>query len=228
MEFSSVPKWLAAALLAAALATIGFVGKQILEWIAALNAARRTRRARLVTLLSLLNGSAAVFRVQAVLRDRLFEAVRERNSELSKIQTGYDAVFFAAFSSMTDDERQLHTVVRGYTVNGLKPLNEAMIRWLQTDTEFKLARSRRSTYVDLAQQLAALEPHLLMWLAKYAAWIPETPAHALVYLADEEDHGVPFPRGIERTIEQALGVAKTAANKALHPTAAASITSGRG
>jgi hypothetical protein len=180
-----------------------------------------------VTLLSLLNGSAAVFRIQAELRDRLFKSVRDRNPDFSKIQSGYDAVFSAAFSGMNDEERQLHTVIRAYTVNGLKPLNEAISQWLQVDTEFKLARSRRSMHVILATQLAALEPHLLMWLAKYAAWIPDTPAHALVYLDDEEVHGVPFPRGIERTIEQALGVTKAAANKALHPSAAGK-ESGRG
>jgi hypothetical protein len=208
MGLGSVPEWLATALLAASLATLGFVGKQILEWVGAVRGARRTRRARLVTLLSLLNGSAAVFRVQAVLRDRLFKAVTERKPELSKIQSGYEAVFSTAFPSMTNEERQLHALIRGYTTSGLKPLNEAIIQWLQADTEFKLACSRRRIHVDLAQQLAALESHLLMWLAKYAAWIPETPAHALVYLADEEDHGVPFPHGIERTIGEALDVAK--------------------
>jgi len=78
------------------------------------------------------------------------------------------------------------------------------------------------------QRLAELEPHLLMWLAKYAAWIPDSPAHALVYLADEEDHGVPFPKGIERVIEESLGIQIRAANKALQPTAAEGFASGRG
>ena len=45
---------------------------------------------------------------------------------------------------------------------------------------------------------------MLMWLAKYAVWIPEIPAHAPVYLADEERHGARSPKGIERTIEQTL------------------------
>jgi hypothetical protein len=30
----------------------------------------------------------------------------------------------------------------------------------------------------------------------------DSSAHALVYLADEEDHGVPFPKGIEKVIEE--------------------------
>jgi len=72
LNLNTVPEWLAAALTAAALATLGFVGKQILEWLTSVRAAKRERRARLVTFLSLLNGSAAVYRVQAVLRNRLF------------------------------------------------------------------------------------------------------------------------------------------------------------
>src|SRR5712691_2980458 len=154
MSVGAIPEWLATALLAAALATLGFVGKQIVEWIASVNTARRVRRTRLVSLLSLLNGSAAVYRVQAELRDRLVAAVMKRNAEPTKGRPGFNAVFSSSFS-----------------------------------------------------QLGALEAHLLMWIAKYSAWIPDTPAHALVYLADEEAHGVPFPSGIERTIEQALGVA---------------------
>jgi hypothetical protein len=72
MQLDALPEWLATALLAAALAMLGFVGKQVLEWVASRSAARRKRCARLVTLLSLLRGSEAVFSVQARLRDQLF------------------------------------------------------------------------------------------------------------------------------------------------------------
>ncbi len=122
------------------------------------------------------------------------------------IDKGYEAVFSAAFPTLTAEERELHSVIRAYTVEGLKPLNRAIADWLQADTEFKVARSRKAGCQDLARKLAALEPHLLMWLAKYAAWIPDTPAHALIYLGDEANHGVPFPKGVERDIEQVLGL----------------------
>jgi len=144
-----------------------------------------------------------------------------------KITSGYEAVFEAAFPTMTEAEQQLHGVVRAYTVNGLKPLNEAMVKWLQADTEFKLAASDRPHDVNVAKLLAELEPHLLMWLAKYAAWIPDSPAHALVYLADEENHGVPFPKGIEKVIGESLGIDTKAANKALQPAAAEEFARGR-
>jgi hypothetical protein len=132
----------------------------------------------------------------------------QRSPNLKNSESGYESIFSAAFPTLTDEECKLHTMIRGYTVNGLKPLNDAMVQWLQDDTEFKLARSRNRSLQALAKKLSALEPHLLMWLAKYAAWIPETPSHALVYLDDEEGHGVPFPKQIESTIEIVLGLRK--------------------
>jgi hypothetical protein len=118
VDLNSVPDWLAAVLIPEALATLGFVGKQILEWLTSIRAAKRERRARLGTLPSLPNGSAAVDRVQAVLRNRLLNALRQRDPELAKITSGYAAVFEAAFPTMTEAERQLHGVVRAYTVEG--------------------------------------------------------------------------------------------------------------
>jgi hypothetical protein len=206
METASIPEWLATTLVAAALATLGFVGKQILEGVASVRAERRRRRARLVTLLSLLQGSAAVFRVQASLRDRLMNRVNLRKPEVATTRDGYEAAFAAAFPTLTAEEAQLHEMIRAYTVSGLKPLNEATLQWLQTDMDFKYARSRRPTALHLARMLSALEPHLLMWLAKYATWIPDNPTHALVYLADEENHGVPFPRGIESVVRAHLSL----------------------
>ena len=88
MNVGAIPEWLATALLAAALATLGFVGKQIVEWV------------------------ASVYRVQAELRDHLVDAITKRNAELTKGR-GFNAVFSSAFPNMNDDERQLHALIRG-------------------------------------------------------------------------------------------------------------------
>jgi hypothetical protein len=206
VEFTALPEYIASAIFAAAIAAIGFLAKQVFELVAVHRAAKQSRRARLVTLLSLLEGSAAVYRVQAQLRNKLLQTITQRNPELDARHEGYERVFSTALPLMSNDERQLHSIIRAYTVSGLKPLNEAMVQWLHYDTEFKYARFRTSYYRILARQLKALEAHLLMWLAKYAAWIPEWPTHALVYLDDEEEHGVPFPKGIEETIRNVLKV----------------------
>jgi hypothetical protein len=201
----NVPEWLATALLGAVLAGLGFVAKQLFDWVAAVRKDRRERRARLVTLLSLLSGTSAVFNVQAKLRDRLAKSIADR-ADGRRDAVGYEAAFSAAYRTMTPPERELHDVIRGYSIHGLKPLNDSVLTWLNADTEFKLGNSRDPVRSTLARQLTALEVHLLMWRAKYGTWIPDTPSHALVYLGDEEGHGVPFPTGVEQTIEQVLAL----------------------
>ena len=43
-----------------------------------------------------------------------------------------------------------------------------------------------------------------MWLAKYEAWIPGHPEHALVYVNDEQKHGVGFPRELDAALADRL------------------------
>ena len=43
-----------------------------------------------------------------------------------------------------------------------------------------------------------------MWNAKYTIWIPEDSAHALVYMADEAKHGLPFPKDIQEVVQKLL------------------------
>jgi hypothetical protein len=203
MTLATVPEWLATALLGAVLASLGYVAKQLLDWWSSVRKTRRERRARLVTLLSLLRGSKSVYLVQAELRNRLADLLSARRSDLHGV-VGYDAQFAMAFASMTPQERELHDVIRGYTIHGTLALNEAVLSWLATDSDFKIVGGSDGADAKLAAQLGALEAHLLLWRAKYQAWIPDAPARALVYLNDEERHGVAFPRGIEDTIAQVL------------------------
>ena len=208
MTLATLPSWFGTAVLGAVLATVGFVAKQLLEWLGTVRKGARERRARLVTLLSMLNATAAIFRAQAKLRDRLTDLLDQRSSA-EPASHGYERSLTLAFQSMTPAERELHDLVRAYTIHGLQPLNEAILAWLAADSDFKLNRSWRTTRKALARQLGALETHLLLWRAKYLVWIPDAPEHALVYLGGEERHGVPFPTGVERTIERTLGLATT-------------------
>jgi len=83
------------------------------------------------------------------------------------------------------------------------------VKWIQDDSYFK-AQNGEGPLGKLAGELAKLELHLILWLAKYEAWIPEFKAHALVYLADEKKHGVGFPSGIDELIPPAQAVLETA------------------
>jgi hypothetical protein len=79
-----------------------------------------------------------------------------------------------------------------------------MSEWLKNDRLFKDVNQKTAARKELAEQLRTLELHLNLWHAKYEMWIPNEPKHALVYLADEEQHGVGFPSGIEQTVRAVI------------------------
>ena len=58
--------------------------------------------------------------------------------------------------------------------------------------------------VRLAKLLNDLDCHLTLWLAKHDGWLPGRPDHALVYLVDEEKHGLGFPRGPDQAVEEVV------------------------
>jgi hypothetical protein len=69
-----------------------------------------------------------------------------------------------------------------------------MSKWLEEDINFRNASGK---YAELAIQLNMLASHLMLWHAKFEAWIPDNVKHALLYMDDEEAHGLGFPHGIE-------------------------------
>jgi hypothetical protein len=142
--------------------------------------------------------------IQHELRSRL-DALIAKNQPNLPNEGGVEKRFTAAYKKFSPTEKELHSLIQSITVHSLKPTNEAMAKWLKNDTYFKAQRLDDSLSGRLASQLFDLEAHLLLWSAKYEAWIPGHPEHALVYLADEERHGVGFPKGIDSVIEEAIG-----------------------
>ncbi|MGH2660302.1 MAG: hypothetical protein ACRDHS_11710 [Actinomycetota bacterium] len=98
----------------------------------------------------------------------------------------------------------MHNVIRAYTGHGLRPVNEAMVRWLDDDVVHRTRGRKGGDRAVVADRLNELDAHLRLWLAKYQSWIPGHPDHALVYLADEEQRGLGFPTGIEEVLDRVL------------------------
>jgi hypothetical protein len=130
--------------------------------------------------------------------------VRETHPDLIGAEEGYDRMFSKAYSVFTPDEKELHAIIRSLTMYSLRPTNQSLLNWLKSDTYFKAQKPSQGILGELAEKLATLEAHLILWHAKYKAWIPGTPEHALVYLADEEKHGIGFPSGIDDVVRKAL------------------------
>jgi len=69
------------------------------------------------------------------------------------------------------------------TVHTFRPLNQSVLEWLRGDRYFRAVSPSDRRLGGLALFLAQLEAHLVLWVAKYEAWIPQHPEHALVFLA---------------------------------------------
>jgi len=200
---TQIPEWLGAALISAIIAILGYVGKLIAESISAFREARNARRARLVELHCLLKAGKTSYMIQHELRSRL-DALIKKNQPKIPQDGGIERRFSLAYPKFSATERELHTLIQSITIHSLKPTNEAMAKWLKNDNYFRAQKLDNSLLGRLAKQLFDLEAHLLLWSAKYEAWIPNRPEHALVYLADEERHGVGFPKGIDSLVEAAI------------------------
>lgn len=202
-ELSGLPEWLGTAAFGAVIAALGYLAKTTIEFVTTVRRMHRERRAALVRLASLLRASGVAFEIQNVLAQRLLETIRQNHPDVDT-EGGYERAISRAYPQLGEDEREMHAIVRGYTINALRPTNEKILEWLREDTYFKAGKGKRKLEADLAQKLGLLEAHLLLWLAKYEAWIPNHEHHALVYMADEQEHGLGFPTSIDQTVAQLL------------------------
>ena len=198
-----IPEWLATAAVGAVIAALGYVSKLAIEGWQALRQRRRGYFASLVQLESLLRASRVSFRIQREHRNRLHDLIRANHPEVPA-DGGFEREFSLAYPKFSPEEKQLHELIRSITINSMKPANDEISSWLKNDTYFKAQRQRDGTRTTLAKKLADLEAHLILWHAKYPVWIPDHPEHALVYMVDEERHGLGFPPQTDETVESAL------------------------
>jgi ribosomal protein L17 len=202
-DLQSVPEWFGTAAIGAVIAALGYLAKTVIRIVTTAQRAQRERRAALVRLGALLRASHVAFIIQNELAQRLLRSLETKYTGMDT-EGGYERAFSRAYDRLSDEDRELHAVIRGYTTSALRPTNEKLLEWLRADTDFKVRMGKGGIEEKLAQELAQLEAHLLLWLAKYDAWIPNQPQHALVYLADEERHGLGFPSSIDQTVKRVL------------------------
>ena len=188
------PSWASPALLTGGIAALGYVGKTVAELVLQLRGTALERRSRLVELYALLRAGDAAYAAQRRLLKRLAVRLRRRVPDAAGLPPGFDRLLLETYTVMNEEERQLHGLIRAMTMHTFRPLNQSLLEWLRADRYFRAAPPSHRRLGKLALFLAELEAHLVIWVAKYEAWIPDQPDHALVYLADESKHGVAFPR----------------------------------
>jgi hypothetical protein len=199
-------KGIDATVAAAVLAGLGYVAKQFIDLVNARLAIRRARKANLLKLHALLRAGRVIFEVQNRLVRELVDQLARNHPELVQGDS-FEDILVSARSKYTAAEAQQHSVIRGQTTHALHNINTEISQWLSDDQYFKTYTEgsrlfRRPKFKQLAYMLAILEAHLRLWHAKYEAWIPEHPEHALVYLDDEARHGVGFPIGLDDLVAE--------------------------
>jgi hypothetical protein len=188
----------------AVVAALGFVAKTSIESWRGWRRAEAKSRAQLLKLQALLQAGQTAFLVQRALASRLETRLKAAQSEIHG-SSGLERLFADKYHVFGPEERELHGIIRAYTEHALHPINSSLATWLDDDDRHRVEdRKKSENELRLAKLLNRLDAHLLLWLAKYEGWIPGRPDHALVYLADEEEHGVTFPKGLEEAAAAVL------------------------
>lgn len=184
----------------------GFFAKYGWDYFQAKKQVQKDRIKKLETLKGLLVESGNLFVMQNRLLKRLVSTMSERLDIMHPDVQGYQSFICEYYDHMDEHEKDMHSVIRGTTMNSMKIVNTEMLKWLKEDNEFKInsVKCIRDKFGEgVADQLNQLELHLNLWHDKYAVWM-ESEKHCVVYLDDDEKHGVGFPTGIENVIDLSL------------------------
>lgn len=200
-NISSIPSWFSEALVAVIFGLLGFFGRLLIDHYARKKAQLETKRESLGRLSCLLTESKTLFEAQNSTARRLLKSISDRFSE--PLKSGYEANFYHFYDKLSDEEKDLHKIIRGVTLNSLRRVNSDMKQWLESDVIFKNNSLDISNAVEFAEKLKILETHLNLWLSKFDVWMDDE-KHALVYMNDEQGHGTEFPTGIESIVDSAI------------------------
>ena len=160
---------------------------------------------KLEELRKLLNASDELFDIQQTkMKELMKELGTNHPAEYQQGTNGYEATIERCYGVMNTSEKTLHGIIRAYTEFSIRPVNDAVANWLRADQLFLTGSVMYQNSEDLTEKLRLLEIHLLLWRAKYEYWIPNKPEHALVYMADENAHGLGFPPGTDDAVKSAL------------------------
>ena len=186
------------------IAAFGYLGKLAVQGAYDWRSNRGKHLARMHQLRALLQASQAAFTIQRALAGRLADRLRAKYQQDVPAQPGLERLFAQMHDRFDAEEAELHSVVRAYTEHALLPINRAVADWLRADVQDRVIRGKGEHEAKLAELLNQLDAHLVLWLAKYESWIPNRPDHALVYLADEQLHGLGFPQGLDDALSYVL------------------------
>lgn len=194
-----IPDGVTTAIVGAVFAFAGYFGRAVIDTWRARRRSRRNTAARIRELSALLDESRSLFEDQNFKARRLMKLLRTRlGTELEDGQ-GFDETFFLAFDQLTEDEREIHSLIRSTTLNSMRRVNEELRAWLDRNVDLRRKTETGDARGRLAAELAKLRLHLNQWHDKYAVYMADE-RRCLVYLADEKKQGTGFPKGLARAV----------------------------
>ena len=149
----------------------------------------------------------AAFQQQINLRNGLYDLLRarlgnlpalapqsEREDELSigEWQRQWEDIFFGYYPQLTESELFRFKKIRTITKTTIQTKNRETRKILEENPAL----------IDAIPRLKDLRIHLTVWLDKYDGLFDSTPEMCVLYVGRPD--GVPFPRGVERSIRDWL------------------------
>ena len=141
-------------------------------------------------ILSNLELTETAFVQQTKRRDALYYQIRSRLGISPGLQ--WEKFFFQYYDQMTKSELFEFRQIRAITETTLQTRNRDTLSILEGNPAL----------LDAVPRLSDLRTHLVVWLNKCDGLFVNTPEMCLLYVGVED--GVPFPRGIERSIQDWL------------------------
>jgi hypothetical protein len=204
MQTASIPDWVGETVLGAIFATLGFLLKMLLDYFKARRQEQRGLTARLEELSAPLNESRTLFFDQNFKARRLLQLLQERLPGQVSDVLGFDELFFRLYANFTNEEREIHALIRATTMNSMYRVNTRMHTWLVQNASLRQTQQSDAKISALAKQLDLLQAHLNLWDDKYNATVAKDERRCLVYLADEKGHGLRFPQELEPLLADVL------------------------
>ncbi len=164
------------------------------------------RLASIIELSTLLTTSRIIFITQNKMAQKLVLPLMKQHGDKILDGMSINEILAKLYPKFTEDQIAQHKNIRAWSIHLMMPINQEIINWLENDTLFRTTyiSAKDSTKRLLANKLIELHAHLLLWKGKYNALIPEENSNAIVYLADEERHGIGFPGGLDELIQKMM------------------------
>lgn len=153
---------------------------------------------KLNELCHLLEESYATYISQNLQRDRLYGMLHQ-NHEIPNYR-GFNDLFYQLRDQMRKEERELFQIIRGTTELSIFRNNERVREWIDENPLFQFLPEETPSSYKLEEDILQLKIHFNSWFPKYYNVFKNDKKESLVYLNDEFEQGIGFPKTLMQSV----------------------------